>query len=294
MSSAVIIEKDFANDREQQWTEVIRPKASLFDLNLKGVWEYRDLLRMFVRRDFIATYKQTVLGPLWFFIQPILTTVTYMIIFGGIAGISTNGIPQPVFYMAGITVWNYFSDCLTKTSSIFTTNASIFGKVYFPRLIMPLSIVVSGLIRLGIQLLLFLLVWGYFMVKGAPLHPNAFILLVPFLFIVSALMSLGIGMIFSSMTTKYRDLTQLLSFGIQLGMYATPVIYPMSRIPAKYLWIVQLNPLSSIVETFRYAFTGSGMVSWGSLLYSLVFTIVILCIGTVIFNKVEKSFMDTV
>lgn len=280
--------------KEQEWTEVIEPKTSLLDLRLAEVWRYRDLLWMFVTRDLIATYKQTILGPIWFFIQPILTTIMFMVVFGGIAGIGTDGVPQPVFYMAGITVWNYFSESLTKTSNVFLSNAGIFGKVYFPRLVMPLSIVTSGLIKLGIQMLLFLSVWTYFMFQGADLRPNVYILLVPLLIVLSAFLSLGLGMIISSMTTKYRDLTQLLTFGIQLAMYATPVIYPMSEIPARYARFIGINPVAPIVETFRYAFTGSGTLSWSALGYSLVFTIVIMVLGTIVFNKVEKSFMDTV
>lgn len=279
---------------QQTWTEIIEPKTNLLDLRLKEVWKYKDLLLLFVRRDFIATYKQTILGPLWFFIQPILTTITFMVIFGGIANISTSGVPQMVFYLAGLTLWNYFSECLNKTATIFRDNASIFGKVYFPRLIMPLSIVVSGLIRLGIQFLLFVCVWAFFLIKGSNMHPNGFILLTPFLVLVIATLSLGLGMIISSMTTKYRDLIQLLSFGIQLYMYATPIIYPVEKIPAKYQWIVNLNPLTSIVESFKYGFTGSGSFTIGSLLYSTVFAVAALIIGTIVFNKVEKSFMDTV
>lgn len=279
---------------EEQWTEVIKPHASVFDLHLKDVWRYRDLLYMFVRRNFVVVYKQTILGPLWFFIQPILTTIMFMVVFGGIAGISTGGVPQPVFYMAGITVWNFFSSTLTSTSSVFVTNASIFGKVYFPRLIMPLSIVVSGVMTMLIQFALFLFEWAYFMIKGAGMHPNGYLLLVPSIIIVSAFLALGFGLIFSAMTTKYRDLTQLLSFAIQLAMYATPIIYPMSKIPAKYAWAIKINPVSSLVETFRYAFTGSGIISWWMLGYSLLFTIVIMFLGTIIFTKVERNFMDTV
>ncbi len=279
---------------QEQWTETISPQSHLFDLKLQEVWRYRDLLVMFVRRDFVATYKQTILGPIWFFIQPLLTTITFMVIFGNIAKISTDGLPKALFYMSGITLWNYFSDCLNKTATVFKDNASIFGKVYFPRLIMPLSIVVSNLVRFGIQLLLFLFFWIWFLVKGANLHPNIFILLTPYFIILMAILALGAGMIISAMTTKYRDLIFLLSFGIQLMMYATPIIYPMSSLPTKYAWLIRANPLSSLIESFRYAFTGSGEFSWLSIAYSSVFAFILLAIGTVIFNKVEKSFMDTV
>ncbi len=278
----------------EDWSEIIRPQTTLFDLKLREVWHYKDLLLMFVRRDFVATYKQTILGPLWFFIQPLLTTFTFMVVFGTIAGISTDGTPMMVFYMSGITLWNYFSECLNKTSTVFRDNANIFGKVYFPRLIMPLSIVVSNLIRLGIQMVLFLSVWAYYLIKGNELHPNFMLLLIPYLILLMAIIGLGAGMMISALTTKYRDLVFLLSFGVQLLMYATPVIYSMNTVPAKYAWIIHANPLSAIIETFRYAFTGSGAFSWYSLAYSSICAIVLLILGTLVFNKVEKSFMDTV
>jgi lipopolysaccharide transport system permease protein len=277
-----------------EWDLVIEPRNSVFDLHLKDVWHYRDLLIMLVKRDFVATYKQTILGPVWFFIQPLLTTITFVIIFGNIAKISTDGLPMTLFYLCGITLWNYFSECLTKTSTVFKDNANIFGKVYFPRLVMPLSIVVSNLIRLGIQLTLFLAFWIFFLFKGANVHPNFLVLLSPYLIFLLALIALGTGMIISAMTTKYRDLVFLLTFGIQLLMYATPVIYPMSALSKKYAWLIRSNPLSSIIETFRYAFTGSGQFSWASLVYSTLFAFALLAVGTIVFNKVEKNFMDTV
>ncbi len=289
---AEIKEMNFSTENE--WTEVIQPSSGLFNLRLKEVWQYRDLLMMFVRRDFVATYKQTILGPLWFFIQPLLTTLTFMVVFGTIAGISTDGIPMMVFYMSGITLWNYFAECLNKTSTVFRDNAGIFGKVYFPRLVMPLSIVVSNLVRLGIQMILFLGIWVYYLVQGNQLHPNLFLLLIPYLIFLMAVIGLGAGMLISALTTKYRDLVFLLSFGVQLLMYATPVIYSMSSLPAKYALLIKANPLSAIVETFRYAFTGSGFFSWYSLAYSSVWAFVLLALGTLVFNKVEKSFMDTV
>ncbi len=279
---------------EEEWSEVIQPSTGLLDIKLREVWQYRDLLMMFVRRDFVATYKQTILGPLWFFIQPLLTTFTFMVVFGTIAGISTDGIPMMVFYMSGITLWNYFAECLNKTATVFRDNAGIFGKVYFPRLIMPLSIVVSNLVRLGIQLLLFVGVWCYYLFVGNQVHPNIFLLLIPYLIFLMALIGLGAGMLISALTTKYRDLVFLLSFGVQLLMYATPVIYSMNSLPAKYAWIIKANPLSAIVETFRYAFTGSGSFSWNSLAYSSCSAVILLVLGIIVFNKVEKSFMDTV
>jgi len=278
---------------QEQWTEEITPIHSIFDLRLGELWRYRDLLFMFVKRDFVATYKQTIMGPLWFFIQPLLTTFTFMVIFGNIAKISTDGLPQMVFYMSGITLWNYFSECLNKTATVFKDNANIFGKVYFPRLIMPLSIVVSNLVRFGIQFSLFIAIWGWYLFKGQ-VHPNSFLLLTPVLILLMALIGLGAGMLISALTTKYRDLIFLLTFGTQLLMYATPVIYPMSKLPEKYAWLIKANPLSGIVETFRYAFTGTGEFSWISIGYSTGFALVLLLIGTLVFNKVEKSFMDTV
>jgi lipopolysaccharide transport system permease protein len=278
----------------ENWTEVIKPQTNLLDLRLGDVWRYRDLVMLFVRRDFISTYKQTVLGPIWFFIQPLLTTITYMIVFGGIANLSTDGLPRMPFYLAGVTIWNYFAQTLTTVSTVFTANASIFGKVYFPRLTMPLSIVLSNLVRFGIQFTLFLGVWGYYLVRDNSLHPNLYILLTPVLLVLMGLLGLGLGMIFSAMTTKYRDLAMLLTFGVQLLMYATPVIYPLSRLPIKYKPLVLANPLSPIVETFRYAFLGAGSFSWLYLAYSAIVTVIILLIGTITFNKVEKNFTDTV
>lgn len=281
------------NEREE-WTEIISPNSRLLDLKLREVWRYKDLLLMLVKRDFVANYKQTILGPIWFFIQPLLTTITFMIVFGNIAKISTDGVPMALFYLTGITLWNYFSECLNKTATVFKDNANIFGKVYFPRLIMPLSIIVSNLVRLGIQFILFVIVWTWFLIKNDTVHPNIYILLTPLVIVLIALFALGSGMIISSLTTKYRDLIFLLTFSIQLMMYATPVIYPMSSLPQKYVWLIKLNPLSALIETFRYAFTGTGTFSWINLGYSFIFILLILITGTIIFNKVEKSFMDTV
>ena len=267
----------------------------MFDLRLKEVWHYRDLLRMFVRRDFVATFKQTILGPAWFFIQPLLTTLMFTLVFGNIAGISTDGLPRLLFYLGGLTIWNYFSETFTKTSNVFTANASLFGKVYFPRLIMPLAIVTSGLLRFGVQMLLFLGFWIYYLITMPEVvHPNATIALVPLLILMMAGYALGAGIIFSSLTTKYRDLAMLIAFGVTLLMYATPVIYPLNAVPEKFRSLVLANPLSPIVETFRYAFTGSGEFSWANLGYSFGWMIVLLFAGTIVFNKVEKTFMDTV
>lgn len=278
----------------EQWTEIIEPRTRLLDLRLGEVWRYRDLILMFVRRDFVANYKQTILGPIWFFLQPLLTTVTYILIFGKMAGLSTDGLPMLAFYLAGITVWNYFAESLNKTATVFKDNAQIFGKVYFPRLAMPLSIIISNLVRFLIQFLLFLCIWCYYFFTSETVQPNALILLVPVLIVIMGLLALGLGMIISALTTKYKDLIFLLTFGIQLLMFATPVIYPLSSLPEKYRWLILANPMTPIVETFRYAFLGSGTFSWAYVGYSAVMALIVLAAGTVIFNKVEKGFMDTV
>ncbi|WP_299291046.1 ABC transporter permease [uncultured Mucilaginibacter sp.] len=280
--------------QNQTWDLEIKPHSSAFDLHLNDVWKYRDLLGLLVRRDFVSFYKQTILGPLWFFVQPLLTTIMFTFVFGRLAGISTDGLPQPLFYMAGITAWNYFADCLTKTSTVFKDNADIFGKVYFPRLIMPLSIVLSNLVRFGVQFLLFLCVMAYYALHGAAFHPTWAIVLFPVVVILMAAMGLGAGMIISALTTKYRDLAFLITFGIQLLMYATTVIYPLSAANVKYRWLIAANPMTELIETFRYGFLGKGSFSWPALGYSTIVTIVFLMLGTIIFNKVEKSFVDTV
>jgi len=277
-----------------EYNTVIKPKNKLLEVDFKEIWQYRDLLSMFVKRDIITQYKQTILGPAWFFIQPFITTIMYMVVFGGIAKIPTDGLPQPMFYMAGIVCWQYFADCLNKTSSTFTTNAAIFGKVYFPRMIVPLSTVASGLVRMGIQFIMFIAVYIYFIVSGVSVHPNIYILLLPLIIIMLAGLSLGFGIIISSMTTKYRDLTILFSFIVQLWMYATPIIYPLSTMSPKRQWIMALNPVTSLVETFKYGTMGVGTFSWGQLAYSFGFMVILLGIGIVVFNKVQRSFMDTV
>lgn len=277
-----------------EYTTVIKPKNKLFEVDFKEIWQYRDLLVMFVKREIITQYKQTILGPAWFFIQPILNTIIFMVIFGGIAKIPTDGLPQALFYLLGIVSWNYFSDCLNKTSSTFNTNQAIFGKVYFPRLIVPLATVISNLVKMGIQFILFIAVYVYFLTKGVVISPNIYLLLIPLLVIMLAGLSLGFGIIISSMTTKYRDLTILFTFVVQLWQYATPIIYPLSMIPENYRWLVLLNPVTSIVETFKFATMGVGSFSWTQLGYSFGFMVFILLVGVVVFNKVQRSFMDTV
>ncbi len=281
------------SEPQQQWTETIESNHSLFDLKLKEVWRYKDLVYMFVKRDFVAEFKQTILGPLWFFINPIFTTLVYVIVFGNIAGLSTDGAPKVLFYLAGVTLWNYFSNCLTKTSSVFKDNASIFGKVYFPRLVMPLTIVLSNLMKFGVQFALFISFLIYYMIKGE-VQPNIWILATPFIIILMAAFALGTGMIFSALTTKYRDLQMLLGFGISLFMYATPVIYPLSSLSGMWKTIALYNPLTGIFECFKYGWLGVGDFSVTILLISTLIIFLILAIGTLIFNKVEKGFMDTV
>lgn len=280
-------------NNQQKWTETIESSHSLFDLKLKEVWRYKDLVYMFVKRDFISGFKQTILGPIWFFINPIFTTIVYLIVFGNIANLSTDGAPKILFYLAGVTLWNYFSACLTGTSNVFTGNAGIFGKVYFPRLVMPITIVISNLMRFGVQFFLFLAVWLFYLGKGE-VTPNLWVLATPFLIILMAAFALGMGMIFSSLTTKYRDLQMLLGFGVSLFMYVTPVIYPLSALKGKYKLIAMYNPLTGIFECFKYGWLGAGDFSVTMLLISTVIIFMLLAVGTVIFNKVEKSFMDTV
>ena len=279
--------------KNTEWTNVISSEHSLFKLNLKEVWDYRDLVYMFVKRDFVSSFKQTILGPLWFFINPIFTTVVYLIVFGNIANLSTDGAPKILFYLAGVTLWNYFSSSLGGTSNVFVGNASIFGKVYFPRLVMPITIVISNLMRFGVQFLLFLVVFFYYWYKGE-VTPNWWVLFTPIFILMMSLFALGVGMIFSSLTTKYRDLSMLLSFGISLYMYATPVIYPTSMLSAKIQPYAKYNPLTGIFEGFKYAWMGVGEFHPIMLVYSSVIILILLAIGTVIFNKVEKGFMDTV
>lgn len=283
------------NNTEQPWTTVIKPHSKLWEIDFKEIWRYKDLWAMYIKRDITTMYKQTILGPLWFIIQPAITTIMYMVVFGGIAGIPTDGIPQPLFYLAGICIWQYFADCLNKTSATFLSNAGVFGKVYFPRIIAPMASVTSNLVKFGVQLFLFLIVYIYFVIQGTNVHPNITILLFPVLVFMLAGFGLGFGMIVSSLTTKYRDLTILFSFIVQLWMYGTPVIYPLSTITnEKLLLAMKLNPITAIVETFKYSTLGAGTFSWYLLGYSFLFMVVVFFIGLVMFNREQRSFMDTV
>lgn len=281
------------NDPQQKWTETIETQHSLFDLKLKEVWRYKDLVYMFVKRDFVSSFKQTILGPIWFFINPILTTIVYLVVFGKIANLPTDGAPPLLFYLAGVTLWNYFAGSLTGTSYTFTGNASIFGKVYFPRLVTPISIVISNLMRLAVQFLLFVIIWGYYLSKDE-IHPNVWILATPFLIALMAIFALGAGMLFSSLTTKYKDLGMLLGFGVSLFMYATPVIYPASALFSTFKKISYYNPLTGIFECFKYGWLGVGDFSPLMLGISTIIIFILFTIGLVTFNKVEKTFMDTV
>jgi lipopolysaccharide transport system permease protein len=277
-----------------EWDIILDGKSSIFDLKLREIWSYKDLLIMFVKRDFVSFYKQTILGPLWFFIQPIFTTIVFSFVFGNLAGISTDGLPQYLFYLSGITAWNYFSDCINKTSTVFKDNTNIFGKVYFPRLIIPLSIVVSNLVRFGVQFFLFLIMMAYFWIQGANFHVTLGIISFPLLLILMALLGLGLGLIITAMTTKYRDLTFLVTFGVQLLMYGTPVIYPLSAAPDDYRYLIEINPMTFIIEAFRYGFLGTGDFSAGGLLYSTIVSIFIFILGVITFNKTERNFIDTI
>lgn len=280
---------------EKEWTMIIRPQEKLWKVNLKEIWDYRDLITLFVKRNIVVQYKQTILGPLWYLIQPVLTVIMNMVVFGGIAHMSTDGIPQALFYMAGNVCWFYFSDCLNQTSSTFVANQGMFGKVYFPRMVVPISTVLSNLLRFGIQLLLFVAIWIYFFASGSDIHLTWTILLVPILVVMLAGLGLGFGILISSMTTKYRDLTILFTFVVQLWMYATPIVYPMSMVTNETLHtIIMLNPMTSIIEAFKYATLGQGYFSWGALGYSFAFMSILMLWGIIIFNKVQRSFMDTV
>jgi lipopolysaccharide transport system permease protein len=282
------------NELEENWDLTISSNNSRFNFNFSELWRYRDLLFLMVKRDFISFYKQTVLGPLWFFIQPLFITITYTIVFGRLAGITTDGLPAPLFYMVGIVTWSYFAESLTKTSTVFRDNASIFGKVYFPRLIMPISIVVSSLVKYAIQLFLLLIVICFYSFKGVEFSPSIYILLFPVIIFLMAAQALGLGMIISAMTNKYRDLSFLLVFGIQLLMFATPIIYPLSSVPSKYQCLLSLNPMAQIVETARLGLLGRGSFTWLNFGYTIFITLLILFSGILIFNKVEKNFIDTV
>lgn len=278
----------------KKWDMVIGPHRNLFDLRLRELWHSRDLILLFVRRDFVSVYKQTILGPIWYIIQPLLTTIIFTVIFGNIAKLPTDGLPSFLFYMSGTVIWTYFASVFTKTSDTFVNNANLFGKVYFPRLAVPVSILLSNLIAFIIQFVFFLGFILYFVARGTQLHPNWWILFTPVLLLMMAGLGLGFGIIFSSLTTKYRDLRFLVQFGVQLLMYVTPVIYPMSSIPQRYQAILQFNPISPVVETFRYAFLGGGAVNIPQLIYSFGLMLILIILGAVIFNRVEATFMDTV
>jgi lipopolysaccharide transport system permease protein len=283
------------DQKEENWSLIIKPQSAWWDFRLKEIWDYRDLVLIFVRRDIVAIYKQTVLGPLWFFLAPIFTVIAYTFIFGSIAGLSTDGIPGPIFYLAGTTLWGYFQTCFTTTSNTFTSNAAIFGKVYFPRMIAPISTVLSSLFKFSVQMLMFLAFLGYYMLfTDAPVHFTRWVMLFPVLVLMMGGLSLGIGIILSALTTKYRDLNNFVGFGVTLVMYASPVIYPVSAVPEAYSWFTKYNPIAPIIEAFRLGFTGSGTVSASDLLFSGAFITVVLIIGLILFNRVEKTFMDTV
>ncbi|MBA2611413.1 MAG: ABC transporter permease [Bacteroidetes bacterium] len=284
-------------DDNESWDLVLEPSTNWYSLGLSQILRFKDLLFLFVRRDFVSIYKQTILGPIWFFIQPVITALTYVVIFGLLADIPTDGVAPLLFYMCGITLWNYFSDTLSKTADTFTSNASIFGKVYFPRMIVPLSVVLSNLVKFAIQFALFIAVWIYYLITDNSVHPTKALLLVPVLILLMGFLGLGFGIIITSMTTKYRDLKFLVTFGVQLLMYASPIVFPLSLVSEKYpqyKLLLLANPITSIVEAFKYAFLGVGEFNWLYLGYSFVFTLMLFFIGLVVFNKVEKSFMDTV
>jgi len=284
----------FVNNSEEHWSMEIRPKTGWLDINIRDLWRYRDLILLLVRRDFVAIYKQTILGPIWFFLQPLFTTIVFTVIFGNIAKIPTDGIPPILFYMSGIVAWTYFSGCMTKTSNTFIDNAGIFGKVYFPRLVVPISVVISNLLMFAIQFSLFLIFLAYYNLIGSSIQPTIWILTIPLLLVQMAALGLGMGILISSLTTKYRDLIFVLGFGVQLWMYATPVVYPLSQIPEKWQWIFVLNPMTAIIETFRVAFIGSGSIQPWILGVSIGMTMIIFIVGILLFNRVEKTFMDTV
>lgn len=279
-------------DAEPDWTTIIRPRSRLLELNLREILHYKFLMFLFVRRDFVSQYKQTVLGPLWLIVQPLFTTGIYTIIFGSLAKIPTDGVPQPVFYMAGITLWNYFSSCLVGTSSVLVSNSSLFGKVYFPRLTVPITAIITKLYTFIVQLVLFLIVFVVYLVKGANVHPNLFLLMLPFLLAHAGLLGMAVGLWSSSLTVKYRDLSYLVGFGIGLWMWATPIVYPLSFVPQKYRFLIYLNPVAPIVEIFRYGFTGAGNFPAESYALSICLTAIVLFVGLILFHRAEQTFID--
>jgi lipopolysaccharide transport system permease protein len=277
-----------------EWSTIITPHRGWLEVRWRELWQYRDLIYLFVRRDFVGTYKQTVLGPIWFFLQPIFTTIVFTVVFGKIAKISTDALPPPLFYLSGIVMWQYFADCLNKTSSTFTSNAGIFGKVYFPRLVVPISTVITSLITFAIQFVLFLSLLAFFKIQGAPVYPNYRIIILPFLLLMMASLGLGVGCLVSSLTTRYRDLAVAVGFGVQLWMYASAVVYPLSEIPAEWRWLLVLNPMVPIIESFRFAFLGSGVVEIWQIAMGAGVCLLVLLGGILTFNHVEKTFSDTV
>jgi lipopolysaccharide transport system permease protein len=277
-----------------KWDKIIRPRNGWLDLHPGELWQYRDLIALFVWRDFVSIYKQTILGPLWYILQPLLTTVVFTVIFGKVARLSTDGFPPFLFYLSGVIAWKYFSDCVSSTSNTFVGNAHIFGKVYFPRLTVPVSVVISNLMSLGIQFLVFLAFFAYYWLNGEVTHPQPAVFLLPLLVLQMAALGLGFGIMVSAMTTRYRDLTHLVGFGLQLWMFATPVVYPASSLPEQWRWILVVNPMAPVVEAFRSAFLGTGSIDLEGVSISLATTVAVLLLGVVLFNKVEKSFMDTV
>lgn len=280
---------------KENWTLVIKPQEKLWSVDFREIWRYRDLIELFVKRNIVVQYKQTILGPLWYIIQPILTVAMNMVVFGGIAGMGTDGVPQILFYLAGNVCWFYFADCLNQTSATFTANQGMFGKVYFPRMVVPIATVLSNLLRFGIQFALFVVLYLYYFYTGSEICPNWYILLLPLFIVMLAGMGLGFGILISSMTTKYRDLTVLFTFVVQLWMYSTPIVYPLSMVPeGKLRMLLLANPMTSIIEGFKFATLGQGYFSWGTLGYSFAFMSILLVIGVVVFNKVQRSFMDTV
>lgn len=282
-------------EQEEKWSLVIKPQSKWWDLQLKEIWDYRDLILIFVRRDIVAIYKQTVLGPLWFFLAPIFTVIAYNFVFGTIADMKTDGVPKPLFYLSGTTLWGYFQTCFTATSNTFTTNANIFGKVYFPRMVAPISTILSSLLKFGVQMLMFFAFLGYYIFfDDNDVHITKWVLVFPLLVVMMGGLSLGLGIIISAMTTKYRDLKNFIGFGVTLLMYITPVIYPVSSVPDSYSWFIKYNPITPIIEAFRLGFTGAGTVDGLDLVYSGGFIMVILLIGALLFHQVEKTFMDTV
>jgi len=288
------LDNEILEMEDENWDMDIEPQRGLLELRLGELWRYKDLVMLFVRRDFVSAYKQTILGPLWYLIQPVLTTIMFTVIFGQIASLPTDGLPQFLFYMSGTVIWAYFADCLNKTSNTFVSNSNLFGKVYFPRLAVPISILISNLITFLIQLALFVGFVLFFMLSGSAIQPNLWIFFLPVLMLLMAGLGMGLGIIISSLTTKYRDLRFLITFGVQLLMYATPVIYPVSSVPERFQLLILANPVTPIVETFRYAFLGAGTVDLGHLLYSFIFMLVVVSLGIIIFNRVEQTFMDTV